>query len=261
MGATYLSDEPGLVKDEQKGVFWIKKAAELGSPNAMKFLSQCYRNGEYVSKDEIAARYWYNQAVIAGYAQADATGINATAQTFSDFWNNADFSPSYEYVDEYNDPVGDSGDGLFNGLMSGMFGAMSHYYGNQQQLIDGLEYICKKNGYKIYGGTVSSMLTSTLYLKQGQVVNVRAYGTISTGMMSGLANADGLGNSWQEYALIKSIPCSAVMAEIKDGNWQFMGQKKSFTATKDGPLVFALNGVDYQNYKGYFDIVVQVSDN
>ena len=261
LGAAYLSDEPGLIKNEDKAIYWIKSAAVLGSPNAMKFLSQCYRNGRFVDKNEITARYWYNQAVNAGYAEADATGVNAAAQSFSDFWNNADFSPSYVYVNEYNDEVGDSGDGLFNGILTGGFAAMRNYYGNHQQLIDGLEYICKKNGNKIYGGTVSSRFTSHLYLKQGQTVTIKAYGTVSTGMMSGLANADGLGNSWQEYAFIKGIPCSAVMAEIEDGNWQFIGQKNSFTATKDGALVFALNGMDYQNYKGYFDIVVQVPDN
>jgi TPR repeat protein len=260
MGAAYLSDEPGLTKDEQKGIYWIKKAAESGSPKAMKFLYECYQKGDIVGADEIAARFWHNQAAIAGYDQADATGVNAQAQTFSDFWNNADFSPSYVYVDEYNNEVGDSGDGLLNGLVGGMLGAMGKYYGNQQQLIDGLEYIYKKNGHKIYGGTVSSILTSNLYLKQGQSVNIKCYGTISTGMFSGLANADGLGNSYQEYTFIKGIPCSSVMAEIKDGNWQFIGQKNSFTATKDGPLVFALNGIDYRNYKGYFDIVVQVPE-
>lgn len=260
MGAVYLSDEPGVVKDERKGFFWIKKAAESGSPNAMKFLSQCYRNGTYTEKDEVAARYWYNQAVVGGYAQADATGVNAAAQTFSDFWNNADFSPSYVYVDEYNNVVGDSGDGFLGGIFGGVMGAARNYYSNQQQLIDGLEYVCKKNGYKIYGGTVSSSLVSNLYLKQGQTVNIKAYGVISTGMMSGLANADGLGNNWQEYAYIKGIPCSAVMAEVKDGSWQFIGQKNSLTAAKDGALVFAVNGIDYRNYKGYFDLVVQVPD-
>lgn len=261
LGEVYISNEAGITKDEQLGLFYIKKAAELGSPKAMMLLWGIYSKGTMGSTDVIAARYWYNQAVINGYAAQDATGRNAQAQTFLDFMDNADFSPSYVYVDEYGDEVGDSGDGLLNGMFSGVLSSCFGYYGNQQQLIDGLEYLYMKNGNKIYGGTVSSNFVSNLYLKQGQIVYIQSYGTVSTGMFSGLATADGLGNSWQEYALIKGIPCSAVMAEIKDGNWQFIGQKNSFTADKDGPFVFALNGIDYRNYKGYFDIVVEVSEN
>ena len=60
---------------------------------------------------------------------------------------------------------------------------------------------------------------------------------------------------------MKSIPCSAVMVAVKNSDWQFVGQYNSFTATKEGPLLFALNAIDYRNYKGYFDLVVQVPEN
>jgi TPR repeat protein len=260
LGETYLSGGVGVVKDEKSGLFWIKKAAELGSPKAMMVLWAIYTKGEIVNANVIVARYWYNQAVINGYATPDATGANAQAQTFLDFVDNADFRPSYVYVNEYGNQVGDSGDGLLNGMLGGLMGSCFGYYGHQQQLIDGLEYICKKDGNKIYGGTLSSAIASNLYLKQGQTINIKCYGTISTGMFSGMANADGLGGSWQEYTFVKGIPCSAVMARVKDGTWQFIGQQNSFTASKDGPLYFALNGIDYRNYKGYFDIVVQVPE-
>ncbi len=74
-------------------------------------------------------------------------------------------------------------------------------------------------------------------------------------------NADGLGNNWAEYRIVQGIPCSAVMGCIKDGSWKFIGQNAQFTADKDGPLSFALNAIDYRNYKGYFDIVVEVPVN
>ncbi len=261
LGETYFSDDAGALKDEHTGLFWIRKAAEAGSPNAMLLLAKFYIDGTVIEKDEIAARYWYNQCVIGGYAEADATAANATAQSFSDFCNNADFTPSYVLVDEYGNQVGDSGDGFANFMLGGVFGAMRGYYGNQQRLIDGLEFICKKGGNKIYGGTVSSYFASNLYLKQGQTIHVKSYGIISTGLFSGMANANGLGSSWQEYAFVQGIPCSAVMAQVKDATWQFIGQDKLFTAVKDGAFVVALNGKDYRNYKGYFDIVVEVPDN
>ena len=227
----------------------------------MVVLSHAYNEGTVVEKNIIAARYWYNQAVLNGYASADATGLNAGTQNFLNFWKYADFSPSYIYVNEYGEKVADGDDGLENGLISGLFGSMASYYGNRQQLIDGLEYICTKRGCKIYGGTVSSNFISNLYLKKGQSVNIKSYGIISTGMFSGAANADGLGNAWPEYRIVPGIPCSAVMAGIKDSSWQFIGQNKSYMAPKDGPLVIALNAIDYRNYKGYFDLVIEVPAN
>ena len=260
LGLLYSSDVPGMIKDENTGIFWIKKAAIAGSPTAMKFLVRDYHDGNGVEKNEVIARYWYNQAVLTGNAQQDNTAMEAVSQSFSDFWNNADFSPSYILVDSYGDQVGDSGDGFFNGILSGTFGAIRDFYGNQQQLIDGLEYICKRDGYKIYGGTVSSFFASNLYLKAGQTVDIKAYGTVYTGMASGMATADGLGNSWQEYAIVKGIPCSAVVAAVKGSNWQFIGQHASYTAQNAGPMALALNAIDYRSYKGYFDVVLKVGE-
>lgn len=261
LGEAYMAGGPSIGKDERSGLFWIKRAAELGSPKAMVVLSDLYNEGEVTGNNTILARYWYNQAVLHGYAQRDATGLNAQLGTFMDFMKYADFSPSAVYVNEYGTVVGDSGDGLLNGLFTGMMGAMINYYGNHQTLIDGLEFIQKRFGCRIYGGTVSSHFISNLFLKQGQTVSIRSYGIVSTGMMSGPATADGLGAAWPEYRIIKDIPCSAVMAAVQGGDWKFIGQNGAYTAMRDGPLLFALNAIDYSNYKGYFDIVVQVPDN
>jgi len=261
LGETYLVDAPGIVKDERSALFWIKKAAELGSPKAMVMLARFYNDGTVGEKDIIAARCWYNQAVLKGFARQDNTGLEAQAETFMNFWKYADFSPSYIYVNEYGQKVADGDDGLMNGMVSGLFGAMGAYYSNHQELINGLEFICKRNGHKIYGGTISSSLVSNLELHQGQIINIKAYGVISTGMFSGAANADGLGPNWPEYRIIKDIPCSAVMGAVKDAKWQFIGQHAFYTAPKDGPMVLALNAIDYRNYKGYFDLVIDVPEN
>jgi len=51
------------------------------------------------------------------------------------------------------------------------------------------------------------------------------------------------------------------MATVQNNNdWKFIGQNGVYTAAQDGALVFALNAIDYRNYKGYFDLVVRVPD-
>ena len=94
---------------------------------------------------------------------------------------------------------------------------------------------------------VSSHFISNLYLKQGQTVSVKSYGIVSTGMMSGPANADGLGNNWQEYAIIKGIPCSAVIAAVKVMEaLAVYWSKEVLTQPPTGrPLAFALNAIDF----------------
>jgi hypothetical protein len=79
-------------------------------------------------------------------------------------------------------------------------------------------------------------------------------------MMSGMANADGLGANWPEYRIVPNIPTSAVMGKIGDSPWQLVGTSAQITASKNGPLAFGLNAIDYRNYKGYFDVVVEVPD-
>ena len=260
LGKAFLGDPPGFTLDERAGVYWIRQAAERESPEAMVIMSKFYEEGKGVEKDLIAGRYWYGQAALHGVVPGDNRGLEAQRQIFLDFWRSADFSPSYVYVNRYGNTVGDSGDGMLNGLFGGTLSAMMSYYGEQQAIIDGLEFIQKRNGKKIYGGTVSSAFVSKLQLKAGQTVSIRAYGIISTGMFSGAANANGLGAAWPEYRIIPNIPTSALIGKVGDSSWQLVGTRAEIAAPKDGPLAFGLNARDYRNYKGYFDVVVEVAD-
>ena len=258
LGVCYMADNiPGAAKDEPSAYFWVKKSAEAGNPSAMNILAKFYLEGTVTDKNVIKGRYWRNQAVLRGAATMERKDMEQAQEDMENFWRSADFSPSYVYVED-GDVVGDSGPDFFGGVMSGLFSTFMQRYSHLQELINGLEFIQQKNGYKIYGGTVSSFLQSNLNLRQGQTISVKAYGIISTGMMSGSANADGLGDAWAEYRIVPTIPCSAMMGGVKDTNWQFIGQSASYTAPTDGPMMFALNAIDSRNYKGYFDVVVQV---
>jgi hypothetical protein len=149
---------------------------------------------------------------------------------------------------------------MIGGLVTGMLGAALSYYSNLQETINGIELIGTRNGLKIYAATVSTQAVSRLQLKAGMTASIHSYGVISTGMMSGLANADGLGPNYPEYRLVPSIPCAAVMARVGDGPWQFVGVNSTLTAAQDGAFSLAINAKDARAYKGYFDIVIEVAD-
>jgi TPR repeat protein len=260
LGGMLLGDTPGVTSDERAGAYWVRQAAERGSPQAMVLLSNCYREGKGVDKDVIADRYWFNQAALRGLVAGNQEALEFERQMAIDTLHDLSSAPSYVYVNRYGDVVGQSGPDYLGTLVASSLTQAIKFYGQQQALIDGLELIQKHYGKKIYGGTVSSSFTSKLQLKAGQSISIRAYGVIDTGFVSGRANANGLGSAWPEYRFIPTIPTSAVMGKVGDSPWQLVGTRAEIAAPKDGPLAFALNGRDYQNYKGYFDLVVEVPD-
>ncbi len=54
----YITGEGGKPKDPEKGVFWLRKAADQGLALAQAFMSACYREGIGVTKDEAEAFRW-----------------------------------------------------------------------------------------------------------------------------------------------------------------------------------------------------------
>jgi hypothetical protein len=54
------------------------------------------------------------------------------------------------------------------------------------------------------------------------------------------------------------VQCSDGQAATEP--WQLAGKPDKICVQKDEPLSLALKAVDYQNHKGYFDIVIEVPD-
>ena len=112
LGNVYRSDIPGFTKDDNSAFFWIKKSAEAGCPNGMIVVSKFYNEGEVTDKDIIKGRYWYKQATLHGVGQQQNDAMDASIQDFQNFWEYADFSPSYYLENDDHEIVGDSGDGF-----------------------------------------------------------------------------------------------------------------------------------------------------
>ena len=71
LGNCYYNGQGGLTKDTSKAVEWYRKAAEKGNPTAMNNLGNCYDYGKGgLTKDEVKAGEWYQKAAEAGNATA-----------------------------------------------------------------------------------------------------------------------------------------------------------------------------------------------
>lgn len=247
-----------IPKDDKTSFFWAKKAAESGGAEAMALLGNMYEEGKVIEKNTIKARFWTNQAYNNGVGQRDNKAERIREQEMSNIISGIDFSDHYSLyrtsdgdivgINEGSDPLGS----LFSSTIST---ALSRRM-SQQKVINGLEYMYTKGGKKIYGGTLTSTLTTEIMLKKGQQVKVNSYGTVNLGTFAGVSTPNGI-YGFQSYSLIQSIPHAAIIGGVNK-KWVFFGTETIYTASEDGLLQIAINDADYSNNAGYFDCVIEV---
>jgi hypothetical protein len=56
-------DGKGVVKDEKRGVEWMRKATEQGDANGQDSLNEMYCDGRGVQQDNVRAYMWFNLVV------------------------------------------------------------------------------------------------------------------------------------------------------------------------------------------------------
>jgi TPR repeat protein len=59
-----------VIEDQEKAVYWYKKAATQGNADAQYKLGYAYRMGEGVIQDKEKAVYWWKKAAAQGYTLA-----------------------------------------------------------------------------------------------------------------------------------------------------------------------------------------------
>ena len=70
IGRIYLLSQSKEIKDYDKAMEWLQKAANLGSSNAMHLIADRYRVGDGISKDTEEAMSWYKKAAELGNVSA-----------------------------------------------------------------------------------------------------------------------------------------------------------------------------------------------
>ncbi|WP_276483098.1 tetratricopeptide repeat protein [Paraflavitalea pollutisoli] len=247
-----------IPKDDKTSFFWAKKAAESGGAEAMALLGNMYEEGKVIEKNTIKARFWTNQAYNNGVGQRDNNAERIREQEMSNIISGIDFSDHYSlYRTSDGDIVGvNEGSDPLGSLFASTIGTALSRRMSQQKVINGLEYIYTKGGKKIYGGTLTSTLTTDITLKKGQQVKVNSYGTVNLGTFAGVSTPNGI-YGFQSYSLIQSIPHAAIIGGVNK-KWVFFGTENIYTASEDGALQIAINDADYSNNAGYFDCVIEV---
>jgi len=247
-----------IPKDDKTSFFWAKKGAESGGAEAMALLGNMYEEGKVTEKNTIKARFWTNQAYLNGVGPRDNKAEKVREQEMSNIISGIDFSDHYSLyqgssgrvyeVNEGSDPLGS----LFSSTISA---ALSRRM-NQQKVINGVQYIYNRSGKKVYGGTLTSALTTEIFMKKGQQVKVNSYGSVNLGTFAGVSSPNGI-YGFQSYSLVPSIPHAAIIGGINK-NWKLFGVETVYVATEDGPLQIAINDADYSNNAGYFDCVIEI---
>ena len=51
-----------MAKSNEEGIYWAKKSAEQGFPDAQYLLALCYNEGRGVKKNKQQTIYWLNKA-------------------------------------------------------------------------------------------------------------------------------------------------------------------------------------------------------
>ncbi len=256
----YLNGSSGVVeKDEQSALYWTKKSAEAGGADCMALLANMYAEGKIISKSVIKERFWTNMALQNGIGQKDNTAQQLRVNEIANVISNIDLSDHYSlYQSSLTGNVYEVNEGadLLGGLAMPIFSEFMKRRSQQQEIINGVEYIYDQGGKKIFGGTLTSQLLTDIFLKKGQQIIMKAYGEVNLGFMAGTGGPNGIGG-FQSYCVDPSIRHGAIMAGINN-KWTFMGNENTYTALTDGKLQIAINDADYSNNAGYFDVVIEV---
>ncbi|MFM9836988.1 MAG: tetratricopeptide repeat protein [Cyclobacteriaceae bacterium] len=261
LGALYYDGSATGLKDDKLAFYWIKKSAEEGEPNAMLLLGKIYYEGSGTSQNLIKARYWINQAALHGIGGGNETpvqeNIMATALKYGDFSNTY---TRYTYSDGYEEVV-DNGPDIVGGIMGGLTSGWLASYQNQQQIIDGVEFIQKQRNKAIYGGTITTTFNTPIDLKRGQRIKITSSGKVVLGMFAGACGPNGLGTrQFDNYSISPRINHGAVMGKINQNPWFKIGTDIEITSGEDGTFALGINDVDYSNNRGYYDIKIEITE-
>jgi hypothetical protein len=128
-----------------------------------------------------------------------------------------------------------------------------------QPQINRIELIYEKEGEKVYGGTISSILKGGIRVRSGQEVEAYARGRIKLGFMLSNISANGT-RGYENYSIDPRLPHGSFIMRMSGKGWSRWGAYNKRRFEQGGTLDLAINDQDYTNNAGYFDLKVVVRD-
>ncbi|MFK7946701.1 MAG: tetratricopeptide repeat protein [Saprospiraceae bacterium] len=295
----YFQGDQGIPKDYKKGMAYIKKAADLGYRNAMYLLGLCYLNEDIVENVHKGnSFYWMEATAKAG--EKKAMNLLADMYTNSDFtepsltveryWRNKSgqgnkqmytsrpliidvliegisTTPTekitYEYTDGRTETVYES-----PFLLNTVFTAVKYKYRletERQRVVNEAELINTIGNKKVYAAIACKRLETSIYIKKGSKVVINAQGFIL--FKDGFFLNDKIESSPKghrkliERKIYSSFNHGQLLYKIGDKRLKPLNKGIVISNVENsGYLTIIMNDMKPERNKGYFDIVIEVTE-
>jgi hypothetical protein len=106
---------------------------------------------------------------------------------------------------------------------------------------------------------VSSYSNHTrVFLKKGDVISVKASGSISLGPFAGSTGPEGI-EGFTLYNYVQGFKQGSLLGKIGDGDWFLVGKRQTITCRESGDLQLVVNDNEPSNNSGYFDVEYHIN--
>ncbi|UAY50976.1 hypothetical protein [Ferruginibacter albus] len=94
---------------------------------------------------------------------------------------------------------------------------------------------------------------TTIQLKKGDVVTLKASGEVTLGPFAGTTGPEGI-DGYTMYNYVPGFKQGSLLGRIGDGDWFLVGYGQTITCEYSGALQLIVNDNDPSNNSGYFDV-------
>jgi hypothetical protein len=96
-------------------------------------------------------------------------------------------------------------------------------------------------------------LNTTINVKKGDIIEVRATGYISVGLFAGSSSPAGI-DGFTAYNRVSGFKHGALLVSVGGSNWKGINQDMIFRAEKSGEVTFLVNDAEPQNNRGAYSV-------
>lgn len=100
---------------------------------------------------------------------------------------------------------------------------------------------------------------TTINLKKGDVITLKASGKITLGPFAGTTGPEGI-EGYTMYNYVSGFKQGSLLGKIGDGEWFLVGNGQTITCMESGKLQLVVNDNDPSNNSGYFNVEYYINN-